>query len=207
MNSISSAYSILALSAYQTDKEADKNIRFSEPGAVYDDFAVFNFAGLNSKTPVTVSAPMPFYYTVTNQGFPSQLPSKIVANGIEVVKELQNADGHTIDKAALGEEVTVKLRVRSNRQEYVSDVAVVDLVPGCFEIIPSSVQTTYLDSYEIREDRAVFYMTASRDMIEVSYKAKIIAKGDFIVPPTFASALYDWNIKANTMPARLSVHE
>lgn len=207
MNSISSAYSILALSAYRADKEADKNIRFSEPGAVYDDFAVFNFADLNSKTPVTLSAPMPFYYTVTNQGFPSQLPSKNVANGIEVVKELQNADGDTIDKAALGEEVTVKLRVRSNRQEYVSDVAVVDLIPGCFEIIPSSVQTNYLDSFEIREDRAVFYLTASRDMIEVSYKAKIIAKGDFIVPPTFASALYDWNIKANTMPARLSVHE
>lgn len=207
MNSISSAYSILALSAYPGDKQADKNIRFSEPGAVYGDFVTFNFAGLNSKTPLTLTAPIPFYYTVTNQGFPTQLPTKAVTQGVEVVKELQNADGQTINKAALGEEVTVKLRVRSNHQDYIADVAVVDLVPGCFEIIPSSVQTDGLDSFEIREDRAVFYLTASKDMAEISYKAKIIAKGDFIVPPTFANALYDWDIKANTLPGRLSIHE
>lgn len=124
-----------------------------------------------------------------------------------MVKEIQNAKDETINTAALGEEVTVKLRVRSKAQAYITDVAVVDLVPGCFEIMPDSIQTSYLDSFEVREDRAVFYLTATRDMVEISYKAKTIAKGDFVIPPTYASALYDWDVKANTVPGRLKVDE
>lgn len=207
MNSISSAYSILALSAYPAAKEADKEIRFSVPGGIYGDFATLDFSKLPANKALKITSPRPFYYTITNQGFEVQLPKTAVAKGIEVVKEIQNAKGETINTAALGEEVTVKLRVRSKAQAYITDVAVVDLVPGCFEIMPDSIQTSYLDSFEVREDRAVFYLTATRDMVEISYKAKTIAKGDFVVPPTYASALYDWDVKANTVPGRLKVDE
>ena len=207
MNSISSAYSVLALSAYPAEHDTDKNILFSKPGAVYGDFATFNFANIQPNESVKITSSTPFYYTITNQGFPKNLPDKPVAQGIEVVKEIQNANKETLTTANLGEEVTVKLRIKSNDKDYVTDVAVVDLIPGCFEINPQSVNTDYLDSYEVREDRAVFYLTATKDMTEISYKAKVIAKGDFIVPPTYASALYDWNIKANTISKQLSVHE
>lgn len=207
MNSLSSSFSILALSAYPSSKEDDKNILFSKGQAAYGDFAMLNFSDLNPDEPLTITSPKAFYYTVTNQGFPKELPSQVLMNGMEVVKDIQNTDGQSITKASLGQEVIVKLRIKSNSKNAIKDVAVVDLVPGCFEILPDSVETTYLDSYEIREDRAVFYLTATQKMTEISYKAKIIAKGNFIVPPTMASALYDWDVKAHTTAGNLSVEE
>lgn len=206
-NSISSAYAVLALNAYPSSKQADTQIRFSAGTPSYGEFAALDFSQTAPEKTLTIESPRPFYYTITQQGFPRRMPDTALAQGIELTKEILNANGEKITSAELGEEVTVFLRVRTKGKDYVNDVAVVDLIPGCMEIVSSSVSGAALDSSELREDRAVFYLTAGKNMKEISYKAKVIAKGDFIVPPAAASALYDTEIKAHTTAGMISVNE
>jgi uncharacterized protein YfaS (alpha-2-macroglobulin family) len=137
------------------------------------------------------------------------LPAKTKTDGVELVKDILNSNGDIIKTAKLGDEVTVRIRVKSTKKEYINDVAVVDLVPGCFETVGASVSVNngYLDSSEIREERAIFYLSATKDMKEITYKAKIIAKGDFVVPPTYGTALYDSDVRANTKAGTIKISE
>jgi uncharacterized protein YfaS (alpha-2-macroglobulin family) len=72
-------------------------------------------------------------------------------------------------------------------------VAVVDLLPGGFEVIRESVNrssgtSNYID---IREDRIVFYANITNRVSEITYKVKVTAAGKFNVPSSFAEAMYD----------------
>ncbi len=61
------------------------------------------------------------------------------------------------------------------------------------------------DNYELREDRALVYLTASPSARTVTYKTKVIARGSFVVPPAVAEALYDPAVRATTKADRIDV--
>ncbi|MDR2901801.1 MAG: hypothetical protein LBU87_01655 [Lactobacillales bacterium] len=208
LNSIYSSYALLALNAYPYSGEADKQISFSTGQAGYDTFATLDFGGLKENDAVKISSPAPFYYTVVQQGFRKNPPKENMFAGVEIIKEIRNDKGEKITEGILGDEVTVTLRLKSNNKKTINDVAIVDLTPGCFELIPSTQSnSSFVDYQELREDRAIIYLSVSPDLTDVSYKAKIIAKGDFVLPPVNATALYDSDIKAHTKAGRFTVHE
>ena len=206
-NSISSAYAILALNAYPSSKEADKKITFSAGTPMYSDFVSVDFSTLPQTEPLTIQSEQPFYYTVNQQGFAKKMPTIPLVEGIEVLKEILDKDGNEITSAKLGDEVTVRLRIKSSKHKYIDDVAVVDMIPGCFEIVTDSVAGASLDSSEIREDRAVLYLSISPQIKEITYRVKVIAGGQFIVPPTVASALYDVEARAHAVTGTFTVEE
>jgi len=207
-NSINSAYAVLALAAYNTTEQDDKNIKFSVDGATYDTFARLDIANLALTTPVDISSNKPFYYVVTQQGFGKNLPDSAHSEGVEVHKEFYNANGEKVTTGKLGEEITVRLRIKSSGRDSVNDVALVDIIAGCFEIIGNSITTDrYVDYTESREDRVLTYLTVTSDIATISYKVNVIAAGDFIVPPVTASALYDTTVRANSKPSRISIVE
>ena len=114
----------------------------------------------------------------------------------------------------MGDTVIVKLKMNTLNDKYVSDVAVVDLYAGCFELMEDSISvknytdySTYLQSKELREDRAVFYLDLDKNAVEISYRVKVIAKGQFIVPPASVQALYDMIIYGNTPTEMFVVDE
>ena len=77
----------------------------------------------------------------------------------------------------MGEPITVRLRVRSLRPESVTNVAVIDLLPGGFEVVGSSLQPGVssikgVDYVEVREDRAVFFATIPTQTLEITYQIK-----------------------------------
>jgi hypothetical protein len=108
-----------------------------------------------------------------------------------------------------GGEVTVRLRVRSVGREAVSNVAVVDLLPGGFEVIRSSVprQSSYwsADYVDIREDRVVFYGSFDSRVTELRYRAKLTAAGQFVVPPAYAGSMYDRSAHGRSVAGSFSV--
>ena len=143
-------------------------------------------------------------------GFDRELADKPLTEGIEVYRELLDKSGKTVTTTQLGDVITVKLRVRSLRSESITNVAIVDLLPGGFEIVSSSLSPGIssingVDYVEVREDRAVFFATVPTATLEITYQIKSCNRGQFIVPPVFAESMYDRNVKARGLGGNISV--
>jgi uncharacterized protein YfaS (alpha-2-macroglobulin family) len=153
------------------------------------------------------------------------VPATPVNQGLEIFHEVLDAKGNPITKAKLGEEVTVRVRVRSLERAQLNDVALVDLLPGGLEPVLQAVgddeeanadapiwkkrlggngswKVQYAD---IREDRVVFYGAVNKDLLEVTYKARATNVGDFVVPAAYGEAMYDRRVYSRSAGARFQV--
>ena len=201
----SAAWSVLALNAFG-DVEADKSIRFSQYKPQYTPFPTVDFTPETKD--LTVTSEVPFYYTVSQLGFAKTNEIAALSEGLEVSKEYYDKNGSRVNTAQVGDELTVKVSYRSVSQNYVSDVAIVDLLAGCFEAVSGSMATDdWFDASEIREDRVIAYVTAERKIKTFRYKVKVIAQGDFTLPAVFGSALYQPLIRANSASSVITVNE
>ncbi len=140
------------------------------------------------------------------------MPEKALTEGLEVYRELLDKEGKPVTRTQLGEAITIRLRVRSLRPEPVTNVAVIDLLPGGFEVVGSSLQPGVssingVDYVEVREDRAVFFATIPTQTLEITYQIKSDNRGQFVVPPVFAESMYDRNVKARGVGGKISVVE
>ncbi|MET3476318.1 alpha-2-macroglobulin family protein [Variovorax atrisoli] len=166
------------------------------------------------------------YYSWAEQGFERNVPATPVNKGMEIFHEVLDAKGNPITKAKLGEEVTVRVRVRSLERAQINDVALVDVLPGGLEPVLQAVgddedaanadapiwkkrlggggswKVQYAD---IREDRVVFYGGVGKDLLEVTYKARATNVGDYVVPAAYGEAMYDRRVFSRSAGARFQV--
>ncbi len=101
------------------------------------------------------------------------------------------------------------LKVRALEDRYLTNIAIIDLLPGGFEVVRSSVprkafnwQADYID---IREDRVVFYGAFDNSVTELRYRVKLTTAGEFIIPPSYAESMYDRSIRSISTAASFSV--
>jgi len=139
------------------------------------------------------------YYQVTQGGFDISLPEESESNGIEVYREFTDKNGSEISEMALGDEVTVHLKFRSIDNTYLTNIAIVDLLPAGLEAVPTSVRSNYSASWrpdhiDIREDRIIIYGTLSSKVQSFNYKVRAINKGIFTVPPIYGESMYNRDI-------------
>ncbi len=144
-NTLSSAYAILALDAYaQTVGEAKpENISVSEtradgsvqalvlPGGLFPRLAVSDAAKsiqMESRGDLTM------YYMLTEAGFDRAAPQTEMKQGLEILHELTNALGEPLSRVDLGQDVEVHVKMRSLTTP-LHDIAIVDLLPGGFEVV------------------------------------------------------------------------
>ncbi len=227
-NTISAAYSMLALGAYHSaiNSTAVKDDATKKSLEKIDKQIMFLALALQKQTPLEVSY-SPFasalyptgtdhveatlsssalpsagglYYVNMQAGYQTVLPTEALSNGIEIQKVFINKDGEIATAITQGDELKVRLRVRASEQKNMANIAIIDLLPGGFEVIRESVernaglwQSDYID---IREDRIIFYGNITNRMTEISYTVKVTAAGTFTVPPSFAEAMYDRSIRA-----------
>ncbi|MEN9866881.1 MAG: hypothetical protein RL748_2471, partial [Pseudomonadota bacterium] len=159
---------------------------------------------------------LPLFYSWAEAGFERKLPLDAKSQGMEIIHEVLNSDGKVVTEAALGDELTVRVRVRSLDRAYLPQVALVDLLPGGLEPVlnlpadsdepdtpiwrrrlggKSSWNITYAD---IREDRVVFYGDVSSTMTEVTYKVRATNVGTFVMPAAYGEAMYEHRIFARS---------
>lgn len=239
-NTVSAAYSMLALGAYHQsinsainknagDNQAhelleafDKQIRFSASNGQskspldvsYGPFASALYPTDTEQIHVTMPTDIlakagGLYYVNMQAGYQTKIPSEASNNGIEIQRAFINEDGKVSNSAAQGDELTVRLRVRATKQQNIANVAIVDLLPGGFEVIRESLnrrsgrwQSDYVD---IREDRIVFYGNVDKQMREISYKVKVTAAGTFTIPASFAEAMYDRSVSGLSKAGSITV--
>lgn len=153
-HSLSAATTLLALDAYATlaAPQAAGKLRLAEllAGGKSRDLALPD--GLFPKADVSADATglrfgndatLPAYSFLSQAGFDRSLPTEPLREGFEILREYSDAQGKTLTSVKLGEEVTVRLKFRSITAASAWSVALVDLLPGGFELVvpPSDAQT------------------------------------------------------------------
>ena len=222
-NTLSAAYAVLALKSYSqmvaqhppelTIAEIDKAKKRKPRVSGKKLLQRANFSGdaatlrFRSNPPLN---PLGAFYQVVEAGFDRQISNKTITDGLEVYRELLDKSGKPVTTTQLGEVITVRLRIRSLRPEMLTNVALVDLLPGGFEVVGSSLSPGIssingVDYVEVREDRAVFFATVPTETLEITYQIKSCNRGNFVVPPVFAESMYDRNVKARGLGGKISV--
>jgi uncharacterized protein YfaS (alpha-2-macroglobulin family) len=166
---------------------------------------------------------LPLYYAWTEAGYARDVPATAEAQGLEIVREFIGADGKPVSELSVGDDVTVRLRIRALNNRYLNDVAVADLLPGGLEPVltapgdsddPSTPLwrrrlggsgSWHLQYADIREDRVLFYGDVPTSNVEVTYKARATNPGSFVVPPAWGEAMYDRKIFARSAGGSLVV--
>jgi uncharacterized protein YfaS (alpha-2-macroglobulin family) len=160
------------------------------------------------------------WYALTQNGFDRTPPPAVQDQGIELVREYLDAAGKPVTQLPIGGEVTVRLRVRALGNRAYSDVAIVDLLPGGFEVVMQTPPpandtdcedcgdepvaptlalpgTTFVPEHvEPREDRVLLYGNVGSGMQEFKYRIRAGNAGKFAVPPVYAEAMYERGVYA-----------
>ncbi len=152
------------------------------------------------------------FFQVIEAGFDRQLPNETLTNGLEVYRELLDENEKPVTQTKLGQPIHVRLHVRATGPQAITNVALIDLLPGGFEVVGSSVHAgvssiTGVDYVDLREDRAVFFATATDHALEINYQIKSCNRGEFTIPPVFAASMYDRNVKGRGLGGKITVIE
>ena len=149
------------------------------------------------------------FYQVVEAGFDRKPPDKALTNGLEVYRELVDEKGTALDRVTLGQPVTIKLNVRGLTNDEITNVAVIDLLPGGFEILRDSARkgadTAHCDYVDLREDRALFYASISPSVTTITYQIKPTNRGEFVVPPSYAESMYERGINGRGIASKITV--
>ena len=217
-NTLSAAYTILALGeihrslASTGDLATPTFVADGDPGAV-QRVAAGPFA--RASVPLGVERlriEMPsvggLYYTASESGFDVEPPSRALAEGIEVDRAYLDADGEPVGTVRVGDELAVRLRIRTQGPR-IANVAVTDLLPGGFEILTESVRARYgswsADYRDVREDRLVVYGSFDERVTEIRYRVKATNPGVYTAPAAHAAAMYHRGMHGNSAPGKLIV--
>ena len=145
-NTVSSAYSILALDAMAEHAASAplKDVKLVEtlaggaqktldvPPGLFPKIA---FDADAVKLKIQSPNPAPVYYQITQAGFDRALSDKELKNKLEVFTEIQDDNGTAVTQAKVGEQYQVHVRARSTDGTVLPHVAVVSLIPSGFDVV------------------------------------------------------------------------
>jgi len=143
-NSLSAAYTLLALDAVAKTSTATVKLGITEIGKDGRSRALALPAGAMPKAPVSGTAarldfskegPLRAYYVVNESGFDRNQPTAEMNKGIEIFREFVDAKGVPVTRVTVGQEFFVRLRLRATQRDRVPQIAIVDLLPGGVEAV------------------------------------------------------------------------
>lgn len=166
---------------------------------------------------------LPLFYAWSESGFERNAPTA-VSQGLEVIHEFVDDKGNVVDQAHIGDELTVRIRVRATENRaMVPQVALVDVLPGGLEPVLNgaadsqaadqpvwrrrlgNIGSWAVDFADIREDRVVFYGSVNNSLTEVSYRVRASNSGDFVVPAAYAEAMYERRVFGRSAAGKFKV--
>ena len=223
-NTLSAAYAVMALKAYSQHLAANapalgiveimrdkREIAPHTDGSALLKRALFSANAVGLRFLVKNPAKgIGAYYQMVEAGYDASLPVTSVREGLEIYREFLDVDGNVTTTARLGEPITVRLRIRALKAD-VTNVAIIDLLPGGFEIVNDSLQpgvgSAGCDYVDVREDRTLFYTGIGSQVRTISYQIKPTAPGTFVVPPVFAESMYEPGIHGRGLAGQITVSD
>lgn len=196
LNTISASFASLALTAY-AKMNAAGNLPFTTlpipPNAKEITFS-----------PLTANA---YFYQLMAAGFPTALPVSPMAAGLEVNRKYRDLHGNVVKEVKLGDEIEVHLSIRALVNDWIDNVAIVDLLPGGFEVVRESLPVDQFSAVDAREDRVNFFGGVGGTPTDWVYRIKAMATGAFIAPPVWAEAMYHPTLQAEGAASKLTVSQ
>jgi uncharacterized protein YfaS (alpha-2-macroglobulin family) len=209
VSSLSAAYTLLALDAYAKAAAPKVKLGIVLRGARQASISKVNVPEGVTIVQFTREGSVPAYYSVNESGFDRNPPQSEVNQGLEVIHEFLDLNGNITNRVKVGEEFWVRLRLRTTNRDFLSQVAVVDLLPGGVEPTldrqagPGSNWTPqYVDR---RDDRVVLYGDATKDAATYVYRVRATNAGTFQAPPAFAEGMYNRQITGMSQASRLEI--
>lgn len=217
INTLLSSYTSLALNAYSQSIESTQESDFSISELLKDNqsktLAVihqhYGKASIGEHAQAVLfdnPKQTTYFYQLTQAGFDQALPTKTVREGLEIAREYRDLQGNPISTIPLGNEIEVHIQVRALNHPFINNTAIVDLLPGGFEVVRDSVKTQGIDYADVREDRVVFFGYIDATAKEIVYRIKAVNKGQYTIPPIVAESMYDPKLKARGLGGTLSVN-
>jgi uncharacterized protein YfaS (alpha-2-macroglobulin family) len=221
-NTLSSARIIYGLEAYAQQAQAALENTASSPFTVQEVLSKENKKALKLKgkliargafsekarsLEIRSDTDTPLFYQVSIVGFDLDNAKDVPeSNEVEIIRELRNLDGTAITEAEIGNEVEVVLKLRAAKNRRIYHLAIVDLLPGGFEVvlgdegnrIGTSDSDWSPDYADLREDRVLLYGDVGPDLRTFVYRIKAVNRGTFAVPPAYMKSMYDPKVGART---------
>jgi uncharacterized protein YfaS (alpha-2-macroglobulin family) len=139
VDSLSAAWTLLALDTYAKAATVSGKLGIAEIGKDGREHALPLPGGAMPRAALSANAAqvqfkkegaLAAYYSVNESGFDRNPPAAEINQGIEVIHEFLDLRGSPISKVTVGEEFLVRIRLRTTKRERVTQIAVVDLLPG-----------------------------------------------------------------------------
>ena len=147
-----------------------------------------------------------YFYQLTQAGFDSTVSTEAINNGLEIYREYRSLESKDLVTATtLGSEIEVHIRIRALSDEYLSNIAIVDLLPGGFEVVDDSIARNNFEYSDVREDRVVFFTSLAPTVKEIVYRIKATNQGEFTIPGVFAQSMYDPAILGRGAAGKMTV--
>lgn len=197
-NTFSASYSMAALSEYAKQFKTDS--AYFEVSCKDTKLNVKNDGDINTvsdlplsctefKVSVDKDAPLGNFWFLAQAGYDKQA-AKRYSNGLEVYKELVNENGEVVKEIKAGEDLTVRIKIKSLTGKEISNVAIVDMFASPFVFVRDSLQGPYTFA-EPKEDRLVIFGNYGPQTATITYKVKVANAGEFTVPAITAQAMYN----------------
>lgn len=81
--------------------------------------------------------PLGIFYGVTQAGFDAENPKEPIRKKLEIEREYTDKEGKVIQTAKVGDEIEVHIKLRTIDTADYANVAIVDLLPGGFDVVMS----------------------------------------------------------------------
>ena len=141
------------------------------------------------------------FYAYIRGGYPTNI-KQIKSKNIQISKTIEDESGSDITSVKQGDTVTVTVRYRHQNRD-TDSLALVDLVPGGFELVMEKQNDSFVKQADYREDRVIFYLNGSKDDYILKYKMKATFEGKFLVPAAYIEDMYQLDDKAVTKESLL----
>jgi uncharacterized protein YfaS (alpha-2-macroglobulin family) len=229
-NSLSAGTTLLGLNAYVEATHADtapqlairevlkdRSVRSLELPATL--MPKVSFTGAARALRFTSGTGLNAFYLVNQSGFDRTPPKVAIVKGFEILREYTDEAGQPLTQVKMGSEVAVHLKFRAvEGRAAIAQVALVDLLPGGFELVIPTDQnngacsfcsagssTPHINFADPREDRVVFYGTLTSEVQEVIYRIKATNIGTYTIPPAYGEAMYDRSVLARSVAGTIQV--
>jgi alpha-2-macroglobulin len=226
-NTVSSAWAVLALKAYSASQAAasiqlglEELPRAGGPPRLLVPASSGMVTGTFSENAKAVvfhldrppNAPdLGAFYQTIESGFDRTPPAQPIGDGLEAAQELVGSNGAAVNRLRVGDGASFRVRVRNLADRPLTHLAVLNLLPGGFEIEHGSLKpgrnaVAGADFVEVREDRNIFFCNlAAREVREFTFRVKPTCAGDFVIPPGFIESMYLRDLKGRGVSTRIEV--
>jgi uncharacterized protein YfaS (alpha-2-macroglobulin family) len=162
-HSLSAGTTLLALDAYAAATEgAARNLAIAEVlknksvrGLTLPEglFPTVKFSDQAAALKFTNNTNLNAYYLIEQSGFDRKPPTQAIKQGLEVLREYTDSSGKPITSITMGQQIDVHLKFRGLKEGGYSNVALVDLLPGGFELVvpTEAAQTPFVEASEEEE--------------------------------------------------------